>query len=585
MRRWRFGALFVFAAAAVAQPLRSLKTVAVPEPENLSTFVRDREALIVLGKAFFWDMQAGSDGRTACATCHFHAGADHRAQNQIADPNNPFPVNLRLDTGMFPLRRLADPGNRGSVALQDTEMRVGSAGLFRRIFEDIQPGEAAEAGRDGLDRPEFTIGGLQVRRVTVRNTPTVINAVFHVHNFWDGRANRVFNGFTPSGNADDAPGVLAVRDGVLDRQQVRLDHSSLASQAVGPALDHTEMSYEGRTWPMLGRKLMNLPPLALQRVAPDDSVLGPLARIDGRGLQDRFTYAYLIAAAFQPAFWESSQLVDRTGNTLAGRLGTPEGNRELTQAEYNFPLFWGLALQAYQATLVSDDSPFDRFMEGDGAALAGQEQEGMQLFQNAGRCTVCHGGAELTAASFSAIGTNRANRAFQRTGVRPAAEDPGRGNGVFKSSSLRNVEFTGPFFHNGGQATLEQLVEFYARGGDFTGNNSIRSFPASLGQRLSLVALMKAFTDDRVRYERAPFDHPELCVPAGHRESEPGVLIPGESARFPSSAAETWVSIPAVGAGGNAVPLQTFEELLAGIGGDGSRAHSLSEPCAIPAPP
>jgi cytochrome c peroxidase len=52
----------------------SLKTVAVPEPPNLGEFVRDRTAAIQLGKALFWDMQVGSDGRTACASCHFAAG-------------------------------------------------------------------------------------------------------------------------------------------------------------------------------------------------------------------------------------------------------------------------------------------------------------------------------------------------------------------------------------------------------------------------------------------------------------------------------------------------------------------------------
>ena len=47
----------------------------------------DQNALVVLGKALFWDMQSGSDGRTACATCHFHAGADHRVQNQLSGPD------------------------------------------------------------------------------------------------------------------------------------------------------------------------------------------------------------------------------------------------------------------------------------------------------------------------------------------------------------------------------------------------------------------------------------------------------------------------------------------------------------------
>src|SRR2546422_9045008 len=63
----------------------SLKTVAGPEPTNLALFVRDKTAAIALGKAFFWDMQVGSDGLQACASCPFPAGAGSRTQN----PPNP----------------------------------------------------------------------------------------------------------------------------------------------------------------------------------------------------------------------------------------------------------------------------------------------------------------------------------------------------------------------------------------------------------------------------------------------------------------------------------------------------------------
>ena len=67
--------------------LASLKTVSVPGPTaaELNDVVRDKAAAIALGKAFFWEMQFGSDGFTACATCHFNAGADSRTMNQ-ADP-------------------------------------------------------------------------------------------------------------------------------------------------------------------------------------------------------------------------------------------------------------------------------------------------------------------------------------------------------------------------------------------------------------------------------------------------------------------------------------------------------------------
>src|SRR5262249_16436181 len=82
--------------AAALQHTNSLKTVTVPDPSNFNTFIRPdtctndpsipqpcgREALKVLGKALFWDQQVGSDGQ-ACASCHFHAGADNRSKNQL----------------------------------------------------------------------------------------------------------------------------------------------------------------------------------------------------------------------------------------------------------------------------------------------------------------------------------------------------------------------------------------------------------------------------------------------------------------------------------------------------------------------
>jgi hypothetical protein len=95
------------------------------------------------------------------------------------------------------------------------------------------------------------------------------------------------------------------------------------------------------------------------------------------------------------------------------------------------------------------------------------------------------------------------------------------------------------------------------------------------------VEFLKALTDDRVRHERAPFDHPSLCVPVGYAESPSGVLT-ADTSPFGSgtAAADLWALVQAVGRGGNAVPLQTFDEQLQGIGRDGSRAHTLQQPCA-----
>jgi hypothetical protein len=97
--------------------------------------------------------------------------------------------------------------------------------------------------------------------------------------------------------------------------------------------------------------------------------------------------------------------------------------------------------------------------------------------------------------------------------------------GSFKAPQLREVELTGPYFHNGGKLTLRQVVDFYVRGGDFPVTNSnhrdfnILNMNAELQSDLSeeekvaLVDYMLEFTDDRVALEKAPFDHPQLILP------------------------------------------------------------------------
>jgi cytochrome c peroxidase len=611
--------LVMVPAGSRGQELGSLKRVSVPQPSEVAKYVSNTSMLVALGKSFFWDMQVGSDSRMACATCHFHAGADHRARNQLVNSLDAFPVNYQLSAEDFPFHLLSNPANNRSAVVRDSAAVVGSAGLFRRAFQDVTPGSGGEDGFDTGDTPAFSISGIHTRRVTPRNAPTVINAVFNVRNFWDGRARSVFTGRTPFGEADPGLHSLLLRDGRLTLERVRVDNASLASQAVAPPVNNVEMTYDGRTWLKIGKKMLSLRPLALQRVAADDSVLGELANGTGRGLHPSLTYLGMVQAVFKPEYWNSTQLVDREGREL-GRVAPAQSTSEFTQAEFNFALFWGLAIQAYESTFVSDDSRFDRFSEGSADALTDQERRGLQLFRGQGGCTNCHVGPELTTASFTSIarrgltqgGQNIPARdtGFLRIGVRPIAEDLGLGadddfgqplsvaaalraaarnsvRGTFKTPTLRNVELTGPYFHNGGQATLDQVVAFYNRGGDFPGDGNlgpgIRQRNLNAGERQALVAFLRSLTDDRVRFERAPFDHPELCVPVGHEELAPQTLrVDGRDGRFPLSAADRWVGLPAVGRSGNLVPLQTFEELLAGIGGDGSRAHAQSAACTIP---
>jgi cytochrome c peroxidase len=286
--------------------------------------------------------------------------------------------------------------------------------------------------------------------------------------------------------------------------------------------------------------------------------------------------------------------VDAESNFL--HSGTPQNTNEYSMMEYNFSMFWGVAIQLYEATLVSDNSRFDQFMEGNRNALTSQEQQGMNAFSGKGNCTRCHSGAELTDATVSNTTAGTVERlpggawhdvGFHNLGVRPTNDDLGVGapdpsglsslsaakrasvgelsgtivppgaavrvNGAVKTPGLRNIELTAPFFFNGGQATLSQLVDFYSRGGDFPSADmdpNLTRAGFSDSDKAAVVAFMKALTDERVRNQSAPFDHPSL-------------LVPNEMVKINGAWQEQSIAIPATGAGGGAA-LGKFCDSLSG---------------------
>ncbi len=402
----------------------SLKTVVVPQPLDLDNYISNQFAAEQLGKALFWDMQVGSDGVQACATCHFHAGADSRTRNQLNPGtlggddqfgnNNiglPAPVpgamvaDQQLMAAHFPLHRLTnqhvvgEPDSNPGNVVRDTNDVVSSQGVALMQFDDIVPGSPVDSGTPIPD-PIFNINGTNIRRVEPRNTPTVINAVFNFDNFWDGRANNIFNGNNPFGPADPRPHLLTNSTGSLATEDLRLRQSSLASQAVGPPLSDFEMSFRGRTWPKIGKKMLSLRPLAQQQVSASDSRLGflSLGAPGGTGLNT--TYAAMIQAAFPPRYWNNTtQKVTFDADGIPSFQPwdgvTPLTTDEYTHMEANFAFFFGLAVQMYETTLVADDSKFDRFMDGSGA-LTNEETLGMNVFNGQGACILCHDGGTLS---------------------------------------------------------------------------------------------------------------------------------------------------------------------------------------------
>ena len=310
----------------------SLRGLAVPEPPTIMEYVSSRSAAIALGKSLFWDTNLGSDGQTACASCHGHAGVDPRRINAV----NPG-ANGTFDAGIlpgqtkgadfFPTVVFEDPRSRFSTRLRNVDDVVGSQGVLKRAYRELVSSNLVELCDDVTD-PVFHNAEGNVRQVTGRNSPSVINAVLNVRNFWDGRANAQFNGVNGSGPIDPTARVWRQVEGtdVLEQVPVLLDMASLASQAVGPVLSSVEMSCSGKMMSTLAHRLLDRHALDSQLVSRSDSVLGKFAMPDGMGLF--YTYRELIEEAFLPQ-WQTTLL-------------PPDG---IPQVESNFGQFFGLAIQ------------------------------------------------------------------------------------------------------------------------------------------------------------------------------------------------------------------------------------------------
>jgi cytochrome c peroxidase len=596
-------------------------------PADLDLYIKDRAAAIKLGKALFWDQQAGSEG-TACASCHYQAGADGRDRNQVAtgpdtkfDNGHAVNFQLKLDTH-FPFTKFQDSQNNASPKIRSSNDIVGSQGVFKADFLGLSIGALGVDTVGALDvgavRADATFNRLNIntRQVTGRNAPSVINAVFNHRNFWDGRAHNEFNGVNPFGDSDVNARVYETDPvtGEAVSTQVRILDASLASQAVGPLNSSVEMAHAGRNFAQVGKKLRGLKPLAMQKVAADDSVLGPDAA-PAKGLTN--SYDAMIRAAIQDKWWSGTNkfTVNADGRVVAS------ANGEYSHMEGNFSMIFGLAVMMYEATLVSDQTPYDRYLGGETTALTASAIRGITALQTQG-CTNCHAGATLTNAATPVLAIDAALQGlriftevmpmadtlpsaydigYYNIGIRPTAEDLGVGandpfgnplsfsrgvqigtildpnrpagqeitattrlaiNGAFKTPGLRNVALTGPYMHTGGYATLSQVINNYHRVGDFGRENFVDLSPdtamaggMTIFQKRDLLQLMLEMTDPRVEKMSAPFDHPELSIPNGH------TLKAGTTStvinRGDGAAKDDVKVIPATGKNGGA-PLRRF---------------------------
>jgi cytochrome c peroxidase len=178
------------------------------------------------------------------------------------------------------------------------------------------------------------------------------------------------------------------------------------------------------------------------------------------------------------------------------------------------------ALAAFERTLVSGDSPYDRHRRGDASALSPSALRGLALFRSDRlRCSRCHSGLALSEA-FPLPGEPIVASPFHNTGLYDLdgagaypAEDPGlmgltglaADMGRFRTPSLRNVAVTAPYMHDGSVPTLGDVIDHYAAGGRSAlsnGNPSplrdplVTGFTLEPGEKEDLVAFLESLTDE-----------------------------------------------------------------------------------------
>lgn len=157
------------------------------------------------------------------------------------------------------------------------------------------------------------------------------------------------------------------------------------------------------------------------------------------------------------------------------------------------------AIAAFERTVVSTNSAFDKYQAGDKAAMSEAAVRGLALFVGKARCGLCHNGANFTDNRFHNLGVPQ---------VGPLKEDLGRyavtrqdkDRGGFKTPTLRSVAQTAPYMHDGAFKTLEEVIDFYDKGGGK--NPQLDPFITPLNltpdEKKDLVEFMKALTGEHL---------------------------------------------------------------------------------------
>lgn len=156
------------------------------------------------------------------------------------------------------------------------------------------------------------------------------------------------------------------------------------------------------------------------------------------------------------------------------------------------------AMGSFQRTILTGNSPYDRYMAGERGALKTDALRGMTIFNGKGNCAACHSGPDMTDGRFHNVGAGMQRRVQDLGRYEVTKQDADKG--AFRTPALRNLSDTFPYMHDGSLATLEQVIEFFDKGGHPNPwlTPEIKPLGLSVEEKRDLVSFLATLNGDKV---------------------------------------------------------------------------------------